>query len=219
MIFDVNKSIILESLSLLEEEMSQMARNGMKVGAVGAGLGLAHAGTFGSGVKNAVDGSYDAVRGAASAAGSKIGNEATAAGHFYGGDKMFQAKESAPVSDVRQKVEHDAQHASVDAAAPIDDAADDDSGIGILGGLGLAAAGGIAAHVAGNGVGKTASQVKQGAHAAYGAAKSGVAATGHGVKNFGSALKSGGSAFKQNLSHPSNNVSRPTGYGNLGRSR
>jgi len=212
MILNVNKGIILESLSLLEEEMSQMAKNGMKVGAAGAGLGLAHAGTFGTGIKNAVDGGYDAMRGSAAALGSKVGNEASAAGHFYGGDDMFKNKESSPHSDVRQKVEHDAHKASTEAE---DHDADDDSGMGLLGMAGTAAAGlaagGLAAHVAGNGVAKTKQQAGNVAGKAWSGVKHGASATGHGVKNFGSATREGAAAFGSRIKRNAATSSNPYG--------
>ncbi len=130
MLYTIDKDVILESVNLLEEEMSQMAKNGMKVGALGATAGLAHAGTFGTGIKNMVDGAGGAIAGGAQTAAHHVGNSLTDAGKFYGHQDTPENANSHQVQ-VNNQTHHDATK-----VAEHSDNGDDDSGMGILGAIG-----------------------------------------------------------------------------------
>jgi len=111
MILNINKNVILESMSLMQEEMSPLAKNAMKVGAVGAAAGMAHAGAFGDGIKNTVDGAGSAIAGGAQAIGNTAGNTLKDTGKYYT-DKINH-------SLVNNQAEDSAKHtAEMKASAP-----------------------------------------------------------------------------------------------------
>ncbi len=137
MIYTINKQLLLESVSLLEEEMSPIAKRGLQIGGVGAGLAMGHAGAFGGGIKGAIDSGAEM--------GANMGNRAAAiAGNSMNTTKDFYAPKTGPDShpgqanDAVQAANESAKHASADAASDTSDDGDDDddSGLGVLGTIG-----------------------------------------------------------------------------------
>ena len=208
MLYSIDKQLLLENVSLLEEEMSPMARRGMKLAGAGGVGALAHAGTFGSGVKNAVDGTYDAVKGMAQTAGSKAGSSLTDAGKFYG-NKESAGKVAGGHTDTtgmnhqQAKVETGAQdHANTSADV---DASDDEDGLGVLGSIGAATvAGGLgylgykgAKSKAGKTIGRgIATGAKAAGHSTMNAART----AGSGLNSTKRKLGAGFTGFKKGFS-------------------
>lgn len=117
--------------------MSSIAKKGAALLGVGAAGALAHAGTFGTGAKNFVDGAASAGSAMAQTAGNQVGSSLNDASKFYGKDASTAP--TAPVGtfkhDVEQKAHNDANHYTEDA-----DHQDDDH----EGGFGMGALAGIA---------------------------------------------------------------------------
>jgi hypothetical protein len=143
MIYQIDKSIILEATSLLQEEMSPMVKNGLKVGALGAGVGLAHAGTFGTGVASAVDGIGSAIKGGATNIGASVGTELTRVGKVFGAG----AEDIEDDDDTQAKVDHKVHAAEEKVAASHIDATQPqhESSLGMKTLAGIGAAGVVGA--------------------------------------------------------------------------
>ena len=123
--------------------MSSIAKKGAALLGVGAAGALAHAGTFGTGAKNFVDGAASAGSAMAQTAGNQVGSSLNDASKFYGKDASTAP--TAPVGtfkhDVEQKAHNDANHYTGDA----DHQDDDDEGSFGMGALAGAAGLGAAA--------------------------------------------------------------------------
>ena len=122
-------------MSLLEEELSPMAKRGMQLGAGGVGLAMGHAGAFGGGIKGVIDQGAEMGANMATRAGGHVGNSFKQTKEFY------SPSEVANTGNAVHDANRNAEVASNDAAD-----ADDESGLGVLGpvGLGLAGAGAAA---------------------------------------------------------------------------
>ena len=114
----------IDKIALLQEDMypqqpsgmSSIAKKGAALLGVGAAGALAHAGTFGTGTKNFVDGVGSAAHSMAQTAGHKMGEALNGASTFYG-----HPASSAPSTpdgtykhDVEQKTHDDANHVAGD---------------------------------------------------------------------------------------------------------
>ena len=91
--------------SLIQEEMSPFAKNGAKLLGAGGAVALAHAGTFGTGVKNLVDGAGNSVAGMGQTAGHKIGTSLNDAGKFYGQKDNNPVVTPAEINQTKNEVE------------------------------------------------------------------------------------------------------------------
>jgi hypothetical protein len=136
--YKTDKKLILESL--LQEELSPIAKKGMAVAGLGAGAALANAGTFGTGIQNATRGAWDATKGMVNSAGERVGSELKQAGEYYGNDKPTARAPGDTVNEtpnlVKNNVEHKLQN-SIDKNT--DNADNDDESTFGLGSLAAAA--------------------------------------------------------------------------------
>lgn len=101
MLYTINKLALLqEDMYPQQGGMSPLAKKGAALLGVGAAGAMAHSGTFGTGVKNFVDGTANAGISMAQAAGNKAGEEMDKTSKFY---------QNHP-DGTRQQVEAQAQH-------------------------------------------------------------------------------------------------------------
>lgn len=178
MIYEINKSIILES-ELFEEEMSNIAKRGMQLGAAGVGLGMGHAGAFGGGVKSAID-----------TAGGMGANMADRGLSIAGNAMDHTRKFYSPAPEVAAPAVASANHAAGESSDAADGMDDDDSGLGVLGTIGagtvaagagyLGLKGGKAANKAyqGSGMQKSVNTNAKNTRDSYSAGKRGMAQSG-----------------------------------------
>lgn len=119
--------------------MSSIAKKGAALLGVGAAGALAHAGTFGTGAKNFVDGAASAGSSMAQTAGHKVGESLNDASKFYGGNGTSSptAPTGTPKHDVEQTTHNDSNHYT---GAVDHNQQDDDH----EGGFGLGALAGVA---------------------------------------------------------------------------
>ena len=146
MIYKVDKCIILES-EFFQEEMSNIAKNGMKLAGAGAAIGMGHAGAFGGGVKGMIDSTGEAIANGAGRASTQIGNMMNTTQKFYKNDGTDN---TAPANQAVQDAKHSAA-----ADTPANDADDDDSGLGVLGTIGAGTLAAGAGYLGLKGAGKT----------------------------------------------------------------
>jgi len=179
--YKTDKKLILESL--LQEELSPIAKKGMAVAGLGAGAALANAGTFGTGIQNATRGAWDATKGMVNSAGERVGSELKQAGEYYGNDKPTARAPGDTVKETPNPVKNDVEHKlqnSIDKnAGNAGDNDDDDESTFGLGSI--AAAAGL------------------GAAGLYGASK---AAPKVANSKLGKATKAGMGSFKKSFNQP-----------------
>ena len=180
--YNINKNLILESL--LQEELSPIAKKGMAAAGIGAGAALANAGTFGTGVQNVTRGAWDATKGMVNSAGEKAGTELTNAGKYYGNDETTARSPGDIVKETPNPVKNDVEHKlqnSIDKNAGNASDNDDDDDESTFGLGTLAAAAGL------------------GAAGLYGASK---AAPKVANSKLGKATKAGMGSFKKSFNQP-----------------
>lgn len=92
--------------------MSSIAKKGAALLGVGAAGALAHAGTFGTGAKNFVDGAASAGSAMAQTAGHKVGESLNDASKFYGGNGTSNptAIPGTPKHETEQNTHADSNH-------------------------------------------------------------------------------------------------------------
>lgn len=147
MIYKVNKSIILES-EIFQEEMSNIAKNGMKLAGAGAAVGMGHAGAFGGGIKGMIDSTGEAIANGAGRASTHVGNTMDTTQKFYKNDGVVHtAPANQAVQDAKQSAHTPAQDTS--------DASDDDDGLSVLGTIGAGTLAAGAGYLGLKGAGKT----------------------------------------------------------------
>lgn len=124
--------------------ISSIAKTGAALLGVGAAGALAHAGTFGTGAKNFVDGAASAGSAMAQTAGHKVGESLNDASKFYGGNGTSTptAIPGTPKHETEQNTHTDSNHYNgiVDHTQNDDD---DEGGFGmgaLAGAAGLGAA-------------------------------------------------------------------------------
>lgn len=126
-IVDNVKNYLQESweATIIEEEMSPIAKKGMALAGAGTGLAMGHAGAFGGGVKNLVDSAGTMGAGMADRASTHVGNAFNKTGKFY-----------SPNSDIAKPAAAQADHSVHQSQDAASDAGDDEDGLGVLGTIG-----------------------------------------------------------------------------------
>ncbi len=141
MLYGINKQIILESMDLLEEEISPTAKKFMGAGAAATGLAMGHAGALGGGVQRAVDSAGGMASGIGSRVSAMASDAADTTNKFYNTNTAVKGGDyKSPHAEAH--AEHaPAEHAPADTGTEIDTDGED-YGLGTA--LGTVGAGALA---------------------------------------------------------------------------
>jgi len=140
MIYKIDKKALLE-------ELSDIAKTGLKVGGLGLAGAAAHAGAFGDSAKAITDAGMHAASGLGHTAAGMIGNGLTKTGNYYGikypnMHQQVQANDPQPDGSKLDPINHTQPNTQDDNSDDGDDGDDDDSGTSLLT-KGLSAAGAL----------------------------------------------------------------------------